>query len=125
MYDRKIIKEYKCGMEVTMEIIGGKWKPCLINYIHSGLKRPNELQKAIPNASRRALNIQLNELEQYGIISKKIFPVLPPKVEYSLTEEGKSLLPITLEMDRWGMAYKDKFLAIICNIEDKNEVELN
>lgn len=123
MYDRKILREYKCGMEITTEVIGGKWKPCLINYIYAGLKRPSELQKAIPNASRRALNIQLNELEHHGIITKKIFPVLPPKVEYSLTREGESLLPITKAMEVWGMGYKEEFFKTLCAIKQEESLQ--
>jgi len=105
MYERKIEKDYNCGVLVTSDIVNGKWKPCLINLIHSGLQRPSELQRALPDASRRSLNMQLNELEGHGVITKTIFPVLPPKVEYSLTEIGESLLPITLAMEEWGQKY--------------------
>ena len=112
MYTHKIEKHYDCGIKVTMDIIGGKWKPCIINNIHNGIKRPSELQRAIPYASRRSLNIQLNELEQHGVIQKKIFPVLPPKVEYELTEFGTRLLPLTLHMERWGNEHKQEFFAI-------------
>lgn len=112
MYEKKIETNYKCGVLITSEIISGKWKACLINRIHEGLKRPNELQRAIPDASRRALNMQLNELEQHGIIRKEIFPVLPLKVEYSLTEEGESLLPVVKAMERWGLRYREKFFAL-------------
>lgn len=73
-----------CGIVVTMEAIGGKWKPCLINDINKGIKRPSELHKKHPNASLRVLNQQLSELEKHGIVEKNIFPVTPPKVEYSL-----------------------------------------
>ena len=113
MYQRKIEKTLGCGMDVTMEIIGGKWKPCLINKIHAGLIRPSDLQRAMPQASRRALNIQLKELEDHGIISKTIYPVLPPKVEYALTEFGTCLLPITLAMESWGAQNMDRFKHLL------------
>ena len=112
MYQRKIEKEYRCGMEVTIEVIGGKWKPCVINHLSTGKKRPSELQRYIPIASRRALNIQLNEMEEHGIIKKTIYPIMPPKVEYELTDLGRSLLPITMAMEDWGMGFREQFLNI-------------
>ncbi|WP_264529098.1 winged helix-turn-helix transcriptional regulator [Flavobacterium sp. N502540] len=113
MYERKIEKEYSCGLEITSEIIGGKWKPTLINLIHEGVIRPSDLQRAMPAASRRALNIQLNELQEHGIIEKKIYPVLPLKVEYSLTKFGTCLLPITLAMEEWGNKYREHFQKLL------------
>jgi DNA-binding HxlR family transcriptional regulator len=113
MYERKIEKHYCSGLDITTEIIGGKWKPSLINLIHEGIIRPSDLQRAIPAASRRALNIQLNELQYHGIIAKKIYPVVPPKVEFSLTEFGTCLLPITLAMEKWGNEYRDRFNKLL------------
>lgn len=113
MYERKIKRDYICGLDITTEIIGGKWKPCLINLIHKQVIRPSDLQRAMPRASRRALNVQLNELEAHGIITKIIYPVLPPKVEYQLTEFGECLLPITMAMDKWGNEYMDRFKHLI------------
>ena len=105
MIERKIPKDLDCGMGVMMEIIGGKWKPCLIYNIWKGHKRPSELQRLNPKASRRVLYQQLRELEEHGIIERIVFPVLPPKVEYSLTDLGKSLLPVISVMDDWGTQY--------------------
>lgn len=113
MYERKIERHYCCGLEITTEIIGGKWKPTIINLIHEGIIRPSDLQRAMPSASRRAINIQLNELQEHGIIEKKIYPVLPPKVEYTLTEFGRCLLPITLAMEEWGNKYRDRFNKLL------------
>jgi Predicted transcriptional regulators len=113
MYIRKIEKHYDCGIKVTMDLIGGKWKPCLINNIHNGIKRPSDLQRAIPYASRRSITLQLNELEEHGIIKKQIFPVLPPKVEYELTEFGHCILPLTLQMERWGNEHKERYFAML------------
>lgn len=106
MYEKKIPKELDCSIVVTMEVIGGKWKMCLINDINKGLKRPTELHKAHPSASPRVLNQQLSELEKHGIISKAIFSVMPPKVEYSLTEIGFSLIPLIDVIKQWGSTYK-------------------
>jgi len=109
MYDRKIDKHYCCGLEITMEIIGGKWKPTLINLINQGIMRPSDLQRAMPDASRRALNTQLNELQEHGIVEKTIYAVLPPHVEYRLSEFGTSLLPLTLAMETWGNNHRARF----------------
>jgi len=110
MYEKKIARDVaECGMGITMEIMGGKWKPCLIQSLHQGLKRPSELHRAHPTASARVLNQQLTELEEYGIVEKTVYPVLPPKVEYTLTDFGKSLLHITQAMEVWGQQYKETF----------------
>lgn len=109
MYEKKIQKDFDCGMSITLEIIGGKWKPCLIDSISKGIRRPSELHRSHPEASKRVLNLQLKELEDYGVISKIIYPVLPPKVEYFLTELGESLLPLTRHMEKWGSDYMPVF----------------
>ncbi len=113
MYERKNPRQYTCGTAVTLEIIGGKWKPALIYCLSQGLRRPSELQRMVPQASRRVLNQQLKELEGHGIITKKIYPVLPPKVEYFLTEFGESLLPITRAIEAWGLQYEQAFEKIL------------
>jgi DNA-binding HxlR family transcriptional regulator len=105
MYERKIPKNLDCGMGMTMDIIGGKWKPCLILNISNGARRPSELQRLNPLASRRVLNVQLKELEEHGIIIRVVHAVLPPKVEYLLTDLGRSLLPVIEMMDEWGTQY--------------------
>ena len=113
MYEKKIPKNYDCGMAVLMEIIGGKWKTYLLFLINSGIQRPNEFQKAMPEASRRVLDLQLRELEFHGIVQRTIYPQIPPKVEYSLTELGNSLLPIIFEMDRWGNKHLSTFRELM------------
>lgn len=102
MYKRKIPIDLNCGLDLVKEVVYGKWKIHLIFFIGQGNKRPSELQKKIPGATRRVLNVQLNELEAHGLISKRIFAELPPRVEYSLSDLGKSLLPIVTELGRWG-----------------------
>ncbi|MGL4412218.1 MAG: winged helix-turn-helix transcriptional regulator [Bacteroidales bacterium] len=109
MYEKKIPINLECGIEITMDIIGGKWKPCLINQIRAGMHRPSEMHKQIPLASRRVLTKQLTELERLNIVSKVVHPVVPPKVEYYLTELGESLLPIIDMMEQWGE--KHRYLA--------------
>jgi len=102
MYERKIIPNLNCGLDLVGEVLYGKWKMRLIWFINEGYKRPSELQRKIPDASRRVLNIQLKELEEHELVTRKIYPVVPPKVEYSLTEFGKSLIPVIGTLGCWG-----------------------
>jgi DNA-binding HxlR family transcriptional regulator len=102
MYQRKIPIELNCGLDLVREVIYGKWKIHLIYFISQGIKRPSDLQRRIPGATRRVLNVQLNQLEQHGLIAKKIYAELPPKVEYALTELGNSVLPIVNALGQWG-----------------------
>lgn len=102
MYERKILPNLNCGLDLTGEVLYGKWKMRLIWFIHEGYKRPSELQRKIPDATRRVLNVQLNELEMHELIVKKIYPVLPPKVEYTLTSFGESLIPLISAIGKWG-----------------------
>jgi DNA-binding HxlR family transcriptional regulator len=112
MYEKKIPKDFDCGISITLEIIGGKWKPCLINSISKGLKRPSEIHRCHSGASKRVLNLQLKELEDHGVIRKMIYPVLPPKVEYFLTDLGESLLPLISHIETWGVNHKPIFNEI-------------
>jgi len=79
MYEKKIPKDLNCGIVVTMEIIGGKWKTCLINDINKGIKRPSELHRSHPEASLRVINQQLFELEKHNIIENKNFSGATPE----------------------------------------------
>ncbi len=102
MYERKILPNLNCGLDLIGEVLYGKWKIRLLWFINEGHQRPSELQRKIPDASRRVLNIQLKELEEHGLVSKIIYPVVPPKVEYSLTEFGQTLIPILSALGQWG-----------------------
>jgi len=106
MYEKKIPKDLSCGLNIAIEVIGGKWKSNLLANINKGIKRPSELHKSIPQASARVLNQQLSELEFHGMVTKKIHNVLPPKVEYSLTTGGESILEVLYAMKSWGEGYK-------------------
>ena len=109
MYERKIQIDTNCGVTVTQFVIGGKWKPYLINCITKGYHRPIDFQKVIEGATKRVLTQQLNELEEMGIVRKVVYPVVPMKVEYFLTELGNSMGPIIRMMDDWGN--KHRYLA--------------
>lgn len=95
----------RCPIEATLKLISGKWKSVIIyQLLQNPVCRFNELQKLIPDCSRRMLSLQLKELEQDNLIKKKVYPVVPPKTEYSLTERGKSLRSVVEGMQEWGTA---------------------
>jgi DNA-binding HxlR family transcriptional regulator len=113
MYQRKIPIELNCGLDIVKEVLYGKWKIHLIYFISQGIKRPGDLQRRIPRATRRVLNVQLNQLEEHGIISKKIYAQLPPKVEYVLTELGQTVLPIVNALGKWGDDHQEQLSRLI------------
>ena len=102
MYKRKIPVTLDCGLDLVAEVLYGKWKVKLLYFISEGYKRPSELQRKIPVASRRVLNMQLKELEQHELITKTIYSQIPLKVEYGLTEFGKTLIPVINTLGKWG-----------------------
>lgn len=108
MYERKIPEDLDCGIIITMKVLGGKWQPCIIDAIDRGIRRPSELHRYLTPASARVINMQLRELEQYGIIYKNIHSGLPLKVEYYLTALGQSILPLIEAMDNWGKANREQ-----------------
>ena len=102
-----------CGLDLIGEVLYGKWKIRLLWFINQGHKRPSELQRKIPDASRRVLNMQLKELEEHELVTKKIYPVVPPKVEYSLTEFGESLIPLVSALGQWADQHEDRLRTLI------------
>ena len=99
-----------CPVETTLMLIGNKWKVLIIRDLLTGTKRFGELKKSIGNVSQKVLTTQLRDMEEDGLISRKIYTEVPPRVEYSLTELGKSLQPILNAMLQWGTEYKEKKL---------------
>ena len=91
-----------CPVEATLELIGGKYKALILWHLAEGKLRFSELRKAIQSATPKMLTQQLRELESQNLIHREVFPVIPPKVEYSLTEVGQSLMPILVAMRDWG-----------------------
>ena len=108
MYEKKIPGKKRSGVDVTFYVIEGKWKRDIIVSLNGGINRPVELQKKLTEANARVLNQQLKELENHGIIYKKIFPTVPPKVEYYLTDIGRELIPLFQVMEEWGNSYSKK-----------------
>ena len=115
MKDRKIPLNLNCGLDLIGEVLYGKWKIRLLWFINQGHQRPSELQRKIPDASRRVLNIQLKELEEHDLVAKKIYPVVPPKVEYSLTAFGKTVIPVIAALGNWGNENEERLRSLILN----------
>lgn len=125
MYERKIIPNLNCGLDLIGEVLYGKWKIRLLWFIDQGYKRPSELQRKIPDASRRVLNIQLKELEDHELVTKTIYPVVPPKVEYALTDFGKTLIPVISSLGIWGDEHEERLKRVILKrIENNRSDEL-
>jgi DNA-binding HxlR family transcriptional regulator len=95
----------KCPVTLTSLIIGGKWKPVIIYNVSRGINRFGEMQRAMPGISKKMLTQELRDLERNGILNRKIYAEIPPRVEYSLTEQGKATLPVLQSMVDWGKAY--------------------
>lgn len=109
-------KVFNCEKELTLSIIGGKWKMLVLWHLgKEGTKRFGELKTLIPGITQRMLVNQLRELEQHLIVHREVYPVVPPKVEYSLTDQGRSLIPILDSMYEWGKDYIEH------NLDDKAE----
>ncbi len=98
-------KHYNCPIEVTIGVIGGKWKMLILWNLRDGVKRFNELKRLIPGSTQKMLTAQLRELEQNGIVSRTVYPEIPPKVEYALTGHGQSLIPIIEFSCEWGRVH--------------------
>ena len=99
---------YGCAIEAALDVIGDKWKGVILYHLLDGTKRFNELRRLIPSATQRMLTLQLRKLEKDEIIERKVYAVVPPKVEYSLTEFGKTLKPLLLGLRKWGAKIMEK-----------------
>lgn len=98
----------ECPVETTISLIGGKWKLLIMRNLLSRSWRFNELKKDLKGISQNVLTYNLRSMEEDGIIIRKIYPEIPPKVEYGLTKLGKSMKPIIKSMEKWGIEYKNK-----------------
>lgn len=109
-------KHYKCSfgcsVEAAIEVIDGKWKGVILFHLISGIKRFGELKRLLPEVSQKVLTKQLRELEDDGVIKREVYAEVPPKVEYSLTEFGETLIPILEALEAWGSQYLQKLSSI-------------
>jgi DNA-binding HxlR family transcriptional regulator len=102
---------YNCPVEATLDVIGGKWKALILFWLKDDVCRFGELRRRIPDISERMLTQQLRELEAHGIVRRQVYPVVPPRVEYSLTPYGRTLRPITELMCTWGKQHLKRLEA--------------
>ncbi|HBG0292675.1 helix-turn-helix transcriptional regulator [Clostridioides difficile] len=102
---KKCLDNYSCPIEATLALIGGKYKTLILWHLKDTILRFNELKKLIPKATPKMLTQQLRELESDGLIIRVVYPVVPPRVEYSLSDFGKSIIPILDSMCDWGSDY--------------------
>jgi DNA-binding HxlR family transcriptional regulator len=98
-------KTFHCPVEAALDVIGGKWKPLILWALGNEVMRFGVLQKALPGVNTKMLTKQLRELEEDGIIRRKIYPEVPPRVEYTITDFGKTLIPILNALCNWGAEY--------------------
>lgn len=109
-YEKKIPVDLDCPLRLTMSLIESKWKSCILDELRNGKgMRPSEIHKCLPEAAPRVLDIQLKELVEDGLVNKTIYPQLPPRSEYRITDLGKSLLPIIDSMLEWGEKHFEIF----------------
>ncbi|WUC07753.1 helix-turn-helix transcriptional regulator [Nocardia sp. NBC_00565] len=101
-------KRYYCAVEVTVDLIDGKWKPVILAHLKEGVRRYGELRRLMPSTSEKMLVQQLRELETDGLIRRTVFDTVPPQVEYDLTEEGWSLVPVLTALYEWGRKRADR-----------------
>ncbi|MCH4889121.1 helix-turn-helix transcriptional regulator [Acidaminobacter sp. JC074] len=98
-------KEYICHLDFAMEFIRSKWKAVILCHLIDGSKRFLELQRYLPGISHKVLNDNLKQLQEDGLIKKEVFPEVPPRVEFSLTDKGQELVPALNTLEKWGIKY--------------------
>ena len=106
------VKTYNCPVEATIDVIGGKWKPLILWWLHQRTYRFAELRRLIPGITEKVLTQHLRELEADGIVDRRVFATIPPKVEYSLTEYGNSLKQALNAICEWGQLHMQRIGAI-------------
>jgi DNA-binding HxlR family transcriptional regulator len=102
-------KEYHCAVDVAMGFIGGKWKAVILWYLRKDAMRFGELRKMMPGITEKMLSMQLRQLEKDGIVTRKVFAEVPPRVEYSLTDMGRNMVPMLEKIAEWGRAMAVRF----------------
>jgi len=103
---------FGCPVEACLEVVGGKWKGVILFHLFAGAKRFNELMRLMPDVTQRMLTKQLRELEADQIVVRKVYPEVPPKVEYALTEFGRTLTPVLKVMQQWGAEFLERVTEI-------------
>lgn len=108
-----------CPVERALHFIGGKWKQCIIQRLSTKVFRFNELHRTIPDISQKMLTQELRTLEENGFVKRKVYPTKSPKVEYQLTIDGKSMLPLIKELEKWSMSQEKHINRLIVGFNNK------
>ena len=101
-------KDYHCGVEITLNLIGGKWKGLILWHLSQKTLRFSQLRRRVHGVTQKMLTQQLRELERDGLVHREVYAEVPPRVEYSLTDKGDTLKPLLQEMCRWGKDYSTR-----------------
>lgn len=104
--------DFGCPVEACLEVVGGKWKGVILFHLLGGTKRFNELRRLMPAVTQRMLTRQLRELEADQVVARTVYPEVPPRVEYSMTDFGQTLEPILRMLQKWGVEYLEKITEI-------------
>ncbi len=99
-------RSYACPVELSLSVVGGKWTALVLWHLRGGTRRYSEIRRAMPGITHKMLAQRLRELEADGLVHRKVYPVVPPHTEYTLTREGERMVPALEAMQRWGMRYK-------------------
>ncbi|WP_028579541.1 winged helix-turn-helix transcriptional regulator [Desulfogranum japonicum] len=106
-------RSYSCTVELTLQVIGGKWKPVILYHLSRvDCLRFGELKKSMPNITQKMLTQQLRELEQNGLVNREVYAQVPPKVEYSLTTFGLTILPVLNSLREWGDTFEQRLESV-------------
>ncbi|MDV0443533.1 helix-turn-helix domain-containing protein [Methanorbis rubei] len=109
-------QKYICGIDAALDIIGGKWKAHILYALMDGTLRYSQIQPALPRKiTQRMLTKELRDLEKSGLVTRTVYPEIPPKVEYSLTDKGRSIMPILDQLCTWGGENITEEIEIICS----------
>ncbi len=120
-------KDSKTPAEITLIVIGGRWKIPILYHLFQGVKRFSELQHSLDGISQKVLTQQLREMERHGVVHRKVYPEVPPKVEYSLTPLGETLKPVIEELCKWGTKFEigefeaEKIESYTMNVSPKED----
>lgn len=106
MRPKRLNSRSDCGVETTLSVIGGLWKPLILFHLMGGTRRFMELSRLTPQATQRMLTLQLRELEADGVVTRRVFAEVPPRVEYAVTDFGRTLIPVLGALREWGEQYR-------------------
>ncbi len=119
MAEKTDMKTYQCSFEFALDMVSGKWKSLALYYLSEETLRYGEIRKKIGGITQKMLTQTLRDLEKNGLVSRKVYPVVPPKVEYTITQNGAALIPIFERLQAWGeVVAKTQGITIACDTEE-------